>query len=270
MHPSAMANGKRFFDTYVSPLGAVTIAEIGSQDVNGSLRQVAPVQAKYIGLDFADARGVDIVLTDPYHLPFENESVDVVVSSSCLEHSEMFWLAFLEMLRVLKPGGLCYLNVPSNGAFHRYPVDCWRFYPDAGAALVKWAQRSGYNPALLEAFTAHQTHRLFGEFGEGNWNDQVSIYVKDASKANSHPRRITATFRNFDNGYILGQEGFTNLRPYPEDRRNQDSISWLSARAIQLPIMKTKAILGRFSRALTRRSSTAGDGGAVKPNPDAA
>ena len=30
---------------------------------------------------------------------------------------------------------LFYLNAPSNGEFHRYPVDCWRFYPDAGGAL---------------------------------------------------------------------------------------------------------------------------------------
>ena len=46
------------------------------------------------------------MLTDPYHLPFESNSLDVVVSSSCFEHSEMFWLLFLEIMRVLKPEGL--------------------------------------------------------------------------------------------------------------------------------------------------------------------
>jgi SAM-dependent methyltransferase len=71
-----------------------------------------------------------------YKLPFADGSVDVVLSSSCFEHSEFFWLLFLEILRVLRPEGLFYLNAPSNGPFHRYPVDCWRFYPDSGNALV--------------------------------------------------------------------------------------------------------------------------------------
>ena len=79
-----------------------------------------------------------MVLDDPYHLPLASESVDVVVSSSRFEHVEFFWLMFNEVLRVFKPDGLFYLNAPSNGEFHRYPVDCWRFYPDAAQALVNW------------------------------------------------------------------------------------------------------------------------------------
>src|SRR5260370_39370721 len=97
MHHTAMSNGKMFFDTYVARLNDVVVVEIGSQDVNGSLRQVCPPGAQYIGVDFIAGKGVDEVLTDPYHLPFENESADVVVSSSCFEHSEMFWLVFTEV-----------------------------------------------------------------------------------------------------------------------------------------------------------------------------
>jgi len=40
------------------------------------------------------------------------------------EHDVMFWESFLELVRVLRPGGLLYLNAPSNTAFHRYPLDC--------------------------------------------------------------------------------------------------------------------------------------------------
>ncbi len=53
MHPTAMSNGKLFFDTYVSRLGEVTLVEIGSQDVNGSLRSVCPDNVSYIGVDCA-------------------------------------------------------------------------------------------------------------------------------------------------------------------------------------------------------------------------
>lgn len=131
MHPTALNNAKLFFETYAKNILSSNsdphLVEIGSQDVNGSIREVCPIFFKYTGLDFVAAKGVDIILDDPYTLPFENSSVDVVISSSCFEHSEMFWLVYLEVLRVLKPHGLFYLNAPSGGQVHRYPVDCWRF-----------------------------------------------------------------------------------------------------------------------------------------------
>ena len=209
MHPSAMSNGKRFFDTYVSRLGEVSVVDIGAQDVNGSLREVCPKNARYTGVDFAKAEGVDVVLTDPYLLPFEDDSTNVVVSSSCFEHSEMFWVLFLEILRILTPDGLFYLNAPSNGVFHRYPVDCWRFYPECGAALVKWARRSGVNAVLLESYTSLQEN--------DSWNDFVGVFVKDADCASLHPNRILHTFDDFYNGLIAGQDGILRFTEVPEE-----------------------------------------------------
>jgi ubiquinone/menaquinone biosynthesis C-methylase UbiE len=217
MHPTAMSNGKLFFDTYVVPLKDAVVVEIGAQDVNGSLRQVSPPGAQYIGVDFVAGKGVDVVLTDPYRLPFENESADVVVSSSCLEHSEMFWLVFTEVLRVLKPHGLFYLNVPSNGAFHRYPVDCWRFFPDSGKALVTWARREGMNPALLESYTSHQRADI--------WNDFVAVFVKDETHVGRHPGRILNTFKEFENGYVYGNEKALNFAQMPEDFRRAATLT---------------------------------------------
>lgn len=183
MHATAMANGKSFFDCYGKSMDAgrtVTVVEIGSQDVNGSLKDVCPPHFKYVGVDFVEAKNVDVVLTDPYTLPFEDNSVDVVVTSSCLEHSEMFWLVFLEVLRVLGPHGLFYINVPSRGSYHRYPVDCWRFYPDSGIALSKWGRRNGYDTTLLESFTQ----------ADGAWGDLVAVFLKDASLAARYPDRM--------------------------------------------------------------------------------
>jgi SAM-dependent methyltransferase len=136
MHPTALHNARLFFDTYALGCQGGTVLDIGAQDLNGSLRSVCLPELRYVGVDFVAGNGVDIVLDDPYRLPFESESVDIVVSSSCFEHSELFWVLFLEIMRVLKAPGLFYLNVPSNGPFHRHPVDCWRFYPDSGDALV--------------------------------------------------------------------------------------------------------------------------------------
>lgn len=81
-----------FFDTYVRT--PARIINIGAQDVNGSLRSVAPAGAEYVGLDLTEGRGVDVVITDPCELPFDDGSFDVAVTSSCFEHSEFFWLTF--------------------------------------------------------------------------------------------------------------------------------------------------------------------------------
>ena len=208
MHDTALLNGKRFFETYVAPLGRVTVVDIGAQNVNGSLRDACPEGVNYIGVDFVAGRGVDVVLDDPYRLPFEDESVDVVVSSSCFEHSEMFWVLFLEILRVLKPAGTFYLNAPANGAFHRYPVDCYRFYPDSGNALAKWGRRNGYRPVVLESYTSKRLVDL--------WNDFVCVFVKDESCVSRHPRRILDSFADFTNGVVHpNPETFIQPSPWP-------------------------------------------------------
>lgn len=197
-----MVNGKLFFDTYGNCADSYDVVEIGSQNVNGSLRDVCPKNVKYIGVDFVVGNGVDVVLTDPYSLPFYADSVDVVVSSSCFEHSEMFWLLFNEILRILKPNGLFYLNVPSNGHYHRYPVDCWRFYPDSGNALVTWGKRSGFNPALLEAYTSMQNQDV--------WNDYVAVFIKDAGHVHEFQDRMLSKVGGFYNGRLFGREELIN------------------------------------------------------------
>jgi SAM-dependent methyltransferase len=202
VHDTAMDYGKAFFKTYLKKSTELLIIDIGSQDVNGSLRSVAPLNNKYIGVDFMEGKGVDVVITNPYSLPFENEFADVVVSSSCFEHSEFFWLLFNEALRILKPSGLLYINVPSNGAFHRYPVDCWRFYPDSGVALQNWGRKSGYNCSLLESFIGSKKNDI--------WNDFVAIFVKDDNYSSQYLSRIQNCLTSFTNGRSYKSENIIN------------------------------------------------------------
>ena len=234
MHATARTNCKLFFDTYLEFIPAQTsgrVLEVGSQDVNGSLRSVSPPGIDYIGVDFVEGQGVDVVIEDPYVLPFESGSIDVVLSSSCFEHSEMFWIIFLEILRVLKPTGLFYLNAPSNGAFHRDPVDCWRFYPDSGRALVKWAHRTGVNAGLLESYISNQQVDI--------WNDFVGVFLKDQNFVSLYPARIVDKFQGFQNGLKFGSENFLNPSTYPED-------------LLKPQLMKP---LGRLAKSLLRRAA---------------
>lgn len=221
MHPSALRNGELFFQAYSQGFQSEKkpkVIDIGSQDVNGSLRDTCPPAFEYIGLDFQKAKGVDLVLDDPYQLPFETGSIDVAVSSSCFEHSEMFWLSFLEVLRVLKPYGLFYLNAPSAGGFHRYPVDCWRFYPDSGRALRTWGNKNNYACEALESFI--QTG--------GDWQDFVCVFLKDSSYASRHPGRILNCKEDFENGMLMGSSEILNLQKNSQSQRQLYAISELA------------------------------------------
>lgn len=201
-----MFYGKRFFEVYCNSWSkSKLIVDIGAQDVNGSLRSVSPTAARYVGVDFVEGKGVDVILDDPYRLPFETDSVDAIVCSSCFEHSQFFWLVFLEILRVLKPSGLLYLNAPSNGFVHKYPVDCWRFYPDAGHAMVEWGRRNGYKPALLESFVGGRSQ---GKVSEGGmWNDFVAVFVKDEDCKTLYAERVVHSLSDYSNGYSSERVG---------------------------------------------------------------
>ncbi len=212
MHPTALMNCKKFFDTYESAFSKVPkmkVVEIGSQDINGNLKQVTPTHFEHIGVDYQEARGVDIVLEDPYVLPFKNESVDIVLTSSCFEHSEMFWLVYLEVMRILKPYGIFYLNTPSSGGFHRFPVDCWRFYPDSAKALIAWGKRNKYNSAVLESFT---------QMG-GGWQDYVAIFLKDEKYAKEFGQRILDTKTDYENGQLYGIEQVFHYNPICQNEK---------------------------------------------------
>lgn len=169
MHDTAYEHGRLFFDLYCSD-AVRTVVELGSQDVNGALRDHAPPWVHYVGLDVMPAKGVDLIVDPERPLPLATGCADVVVTSSAFEHDVCFWDTFLELIRILRPGGLLYVNAPSNGEFHRYPLDCWRFYPDAGVALVRWAARRGVQVELIESF--------IGQPKTERWADFVAVFRK--------------------------------------------------------------------------------------------
>lgn len=218
MHRSSMKTGEDFFDVYAKELDSGIVLDIGSQDVNGSLSEVCPKKLTYTGVDFIEGKGVDLVLKDPYALPFPDNYADMIVSSSCFEHSEMFWLLFLEIMRVLKPSGLFYMNVPSNGLFHRYPVDCWRFYPDSGKALATWGNHNKIDVCLLESFTSAQDADI--------WNDYAAVFLKDRSKAHLYPSRISDSRNDIENVCRDDRAELKNLQTHPQTLRSLEKLEY--------------------------------------------
>ncbi len=167
MHLEAFKQAYLFKIKYLCPPNEAVplkILDVGSYDVNGSMKPVFKEEPwTYHGLDLEKGPNVDIV-SPMDKFPLNSETYHVVVSSSCFEHSRIFWITFNEMVRVLRKGGLMYINTPSDGPYHGYPSDCWRFYKDAYQALAEWNE----NVELLEQFIIES----------GQWKDNIGIFKK--------------------------------------------------------------------------------------------
>ena len=154
-----------------------SVLEIGSMDVNGTLRDHQPPQSQWTGVDLEAGKGVDIVLDSSHTLPFTDASFDLVIASSVFEHDPFFWKTFTEMVRVTKPNGFIYISAPSNGVVHRYPLDIYRFYPDAGHSLKEWARMQYPEVRLVESFIADQNYYV-GEPLTSHWNDFTAVFQR--------------------------------------------------------------------------------------------
>lgn len=150
------------------------ILDLGSQDVNGTYKAIFDDPLwNYQGMDMASGKNVDIVLSTPYHWKeVASSSVDVLISGQAVEHIEFFWITFLEIARVLKPGGLCCIIAPSAGVEHRYPVDCWRFYTDGFEALSRFVRLE-----TLEVYCQKKPDDRYDE-SSNIWRDTVLISKK--------------------------------------------------------------------------------------------
>ena len=126
-----------------------SVLDFGSYNVNGSYRDLFNFSEWiYTGVDMKSGPNVDFVPRNLYKWEeIKSESFELVISGQAFEHCEYFWLVFEEFSRILKKGGICIIIAPSSGHEHRFPVDCWRFYPDGMRALSKYV---GFNVLHVE------------------------------------------------------------------------------------------------------------------------
>lgn len=211
MHASSLENMyicyDRFItDNYLEKQAQVSVLDVGGSDYNGSYREVfAHPRFAYTATDISEGPGVQLVMQDPYRLPIDDRSIDIVVSGQMLEHCEFFWLAFAEMVRVLRPGGFIFLIAPSAGPEHRYPVDCYRFYPDAFRALARYA-----NCAVVDIWRDDR----------GPWQDLVGVFSRHGQPQPAGPINIPSRIAPTD----IDPGG-------AEEERTQGSINYLQVLA---------------------------------------
>ena len=173
MHQSSLQKMWHFRNTHLCAKESepLSVMDLGSLDVNGSYRDCFDnPNWQYLGVDLSPGKNVDIVLKDPHGWrEIRSDSIDVIVSGQAFEHIDFFWITALEIARVLKPGGLCCLIAPSSGPEHKYPVDCWRFYPDGFGALARFI---GFD--IVELFTQWEDNPAYTDCSN-NWHDTFMV-----------------------------------------------------------------------------------------------
>jgi SAM-dependent methyltransferase len=160
----------RALQKYLPKQRFLNVLELGSGTSPGQTRThralFADVEHSYFGVDVREGNNIDAVMTKPYTIPARSRSQDVVISGAVLEHVPFFWASMLEVARVLRPGGLCFIAVPSRGHKHS-PIDCWRFYPDGMRSM-----------AAASRLTLLESHTHYPPLTEGNRHDYPRIDTK--------------------------------------------------------------------------------------------
>jgi SAM-dependent methyltransferase len=174
MHKSSFDNMRKFRDNYLESFQSnyVRILDVGSQDINGSYKPLFNNNSwEYKGLDICRGSNVDIIVKSIYDWKeIRSSSFDVVISGQAFEHIEFVWLTMYEISRALKNGGLCCIIAPSSGPEHRFPVDCWRFFPDGLKTLARYA--------MLDTLESYICSEISNDGEENIWKDAVLICRK--------------------------------------------------------------------------------------------
>jgi hypothetical protein len=128
-----------------------------------------------------------------------------VLSGQTFEHNPEFWRTLAEMTRVMAPHGVMVIIVPSEGPVHRYPVDCYRFGPDA---MTGWATAMG-----LEV-----VEQRISPFGP--WHDNIGVFRTagfDRSLASLVPDLTVEFSKELQNSWPLD---------LPEEIEHGDGVEW--------------------------------------------
>jgi SAM-dependent methyltransferase len=136
------------------------VLEIGSREVTGeSTARRGFANAEYIGFDYYPGNNVDVV-GDVHKLSsyFDGgEGFDIIYSSACFEHFAMPWIVATEIAKLLKVGGIVFVETHFSYSSHERP---WNFFQFSDLAL-----KALFSEALgFECIDAGMSNPIVGRF----------------------------------------------------------------------------------------------------------
>jgi SAM-dependent methyltransferase len=90
------------------------VLEIGSYDVNGTVRRLFSGAGEYVGVDLTSGPGVDRVIFG-HEVDDPDGSFDLALSGECFEHDPHWQKTFTNMVRLTRAGGLVTFTCASMG-----------------------------------------------------------------------------------------------------------------------------------------------------------
>jgi len=183
------------WQSYLYEIGnkqGMRILEIGSREVTGpSSARNKFDQAEYIGFDYYPGKNVDIV-GDAHQLSsyFKvDEKFDIIYSSACFEHFAMPWIVAIEISKMLKVGGIVFVETHFSFSSHERP---WHFFQFSDMAL-----RILFSKALgFECIEAGMSNPIVGRF-----SSLADEYLKNKKVAGlyCHSEYLGQKIRNVEN-----------------------------------------------------------------------
>lgn len=139
MHTSSLLNMKKALSLInLHNMTNLTILDIGGRGLNGDRSYKSLCTGSFLNYHIADilpGENVTHVMPGEYTLPFDDSSIDLILSGQVLEHVKNPFRSVSEMKRVLKNEGYMILIAPSSG--HRHDIiDCWRIMDDGFKAIA--------------------------------------------------------------------------------------------------------------------------------------
>lgn len=215
-----IGSGTGYFSLNMLQAGVIRSATCS--DISPGMLATLTDNARRLELD------VTTVRTDAEHLPFADESFDLVLGHAVLHHIPDLGQAMREFSRVLAPGGtVCFAGEPSRygdrlaalpkrGAHAVAPL--WRRLVGAGAAswhngagpaddhaLERWVDVHAFSPSELTDFTrdaGFERVRVRGEELAANWFG----WGNRALEATADPDEIPWLWRQYAyRGYLVLQ-----------------------------------------------------------------
>lgn len=119
----------------------VTVLEIGSLDINGTIRDLYDNPLRYVGVDVGPGPGVDIVAGGET-LEYPDNSFDITVSAECFEHNPEWVATFRNMHRMASKAVL--VTCASDG---RPEHGTRNSHPDNSPRTLEWDYYRNLNRA---------------------------------------------------------------------------------------------------------------------------
>lgn len=113
-HPQQRDFLKKTKDHFPEFFDEREVLEVGSLNINGTVRDFFTNNITYIGIDLIEGPGVDRVISGS-ELDEPDSSFDTTISTECFEHDKHWKETFRNMYRMTKVGGAIIFTCASEG-----------------------------------------------------------------------------------------------------------------------------------------------------------